>query len=77
MLALFKLKNQKELCSYTLRKKCPYSELFWSVFSRIQTEYRRILRISPFQSKCGKIETKVTSNTDTFQGFKSWDYSSP
>ena len=23
----------------TLRKKCPYSELFWSVFSRIQTEY--------------------------------------
>ena len=21
------------------RKKCPYSELFWSVFSRIQTEY--------------------------------------
>ena len=22
-----------------LRKKCPYSELFWSVLSRIQTEY--------------------------------------
>ena len=30
----------------TLRKKCPYSELFWSVFSRIQIEYREILRIS-------------------------------
>ena len=23
----------------TLREKCPYSELFWSVFSRIRTEY--------------------------------------
>ena len=24
-----------------MRKKCPYSELFWSVFSRIWTEYGR------------------------------------
>ena len=24
---------------YTLRKKCPYSELFWSLFSRIRIEY--------------------------------------
>ena len=31
-----------------LRKKCPYSELFWSVFSRIRTGYREILRISPY-----------------------------
>ena len=23
----------------TLREKCPYSEFFWSVFSRICTEY--------------------------------------
>ena len=23
----------------TLPEKCPYSELFWSVFSRIRTEY--------------------------------------
>ena len=22
-----------------MRKKCPYSEFFWSLFSRIQTEY--------------------------------------
>ena len=28
-----------------LRKKCPYSELFWSVFSRIRTEYGEILRM--------------------------------
>ena len=26
--------------------KCPYSELFWSVFSRIWTEYGEIFRIS-------------------------------
>ena len=31
-----------------LRKKCPYSELFWSAFSRIRTEYGEILRISPY-----------------------------
>ena len=30
-----------------------YSELFWSAFSRIQSE-------------CGKIRTKVFPNTDTF-----------
>ena len=31
----------------TLRKYCPYSEPFWSVFSHIRTEYGQILRISP------------------------------
>ena len=41
-----------------LRKKCPYSELFWSVFSRIWTEYEEIRSI--------KIRTRITPNTDTF-----------
>ena len=31
-----------------LRKKCQYSELICSVFSRFRTEYREILRISPY-----------------------------
>ena len=31
-----------------LRKKCPYSELFWSVFSRIWIEYVKIQIISPY-----------------------------
>ena len=31
-----------------LRKKYPYSELFWSVSSGIQTESGEILRISPY-----------------------------
>ena len=31
-----------------LRKKCPYSELFCSVFSRVRTEYGEILRNFPY-----------------------------
>ena len=31
-----------------LREKYLYSELFWSVFSLIRTEYGEILRISPY-----------------------------
>ena len=31
-----------------LREKCPYSELFWSVFSRIPIEYGEIQSISPY-----------------------------
>ena len=27
-----------------LRKRCPYSEFFWSVLSRIRTEYGDVLR---------------------------------
>ena len=32
----------------SLREKCPYSEFFWSVFSRSRTKYGEILRISPY-----------------------------
>ena len=45
----------------TLLRKCPYSDLFWSAFSRIWNEsYLRI------QSKCGEMWTRVAPNTDTF-----------
>ena len=30
------------------RKKCPYSDLFWSAFSRTRTKCREILSISPY-----------------------------
>ena len=40
-----------------------YSELFWSIVSRIRTEYGEILS-RYIQS--GKIQTIITSNTDTF-----------
>ena len=48
------IKNSKP---FTLRKKCPYSELFWSVFSRIRTEYAEILNISPYS-------VRIWENTD-------------
>ena len=52
-LALFPLK-QILLQGYTLRENCPYSGLFWSVFSRIRTEYREI----------GSISVRVQENKD-------------
>ena len=53
-----------------LRKKCPYSELFWSVFSRILTEYWEIRNEygpEKYVPECGKIPTRITPNTYTFQ----------
>ena len=47
-----------------LYKKCLYSELFWSVFSRIWPEYEVSLRI---QSECGKIRTRIAPNKDTLR----------
>ena len=52
----------------SLRENCLYLEFFWSVFSRIWTEYGISLRI---QSKCGKIRTRKSSNTDTFHAVES------
>ena len=40
-----------------LREKCPYSELLWSVFSRIQTEYGEIRSISLYS-------VRMRENTD-------------
>ena len=49
-----------------LRKKCPYSELYWSAFSRIWTEYGEIRSICPYSVQMEKIQTRITPNTDTF-----------
>ena len=40
-----------------MREKCPYSEFFWSEFSRIRTEYREIRSICPYL-------VKMRENTD-------------
>ena len=52
---------------FTLRKECPYSELFWSAFFPtfgLNTErYGASLRI---QCECGKKRTRKTPNKDTF-----------
>ena len=42
---------QNQFCTtFTLREKCPYSELFWFVFSNIRTEYGEIRSISPYSA---------------------------
>ena len=46
-----------------MRGKSPYSEFFWSVFSRIRTEYGEILRIFPYS-------VWIRENTDQ----KNFDY---
>ena len=46
---------------YSLRNNYPYSELFCSVFSRIQTKYREILRISPYSVQ---IREKAKQNSE-------------
>ena len=38
--------DQALYTKHPVREKCPYSEFFWSVFSRIWTEYREIFHIS-------------------------------
>ena len=43
-------------------KRCPYSELFWSAFSRIRTERREILCISPYSVRMR--ENKNQSNSE-------------
>ena len=62
----------------SLRKKCLYSELFWSAFFShfpafgMNTErYDISLRI---QFKCGKIRTRITLNTDTFCAVSKLDF---
>ena len=46
------------LCQWrSLNKKCPYSELFWSVFSLVRTEYGEILCISLYS-------VRMRENTD-------------
>ena len=43
--------------SLTLRKKCPYSEFFWSVFSRFWTEYGKLRSIFRYS-------VQIWENTD-------------
>ena len=50
----------------SLREKCPYLEFFWSLFSRIQTEYGEIRVSIGIQSERGKIGTRKTPHTDNF-----------
>ena len=50
----------------TLREKCPYLEIFWSVFSGIRTEYGEILRIFPNSLRMPENADKKNSEYEHF-----------
>ena len=52
--------------SSTLRRNCPYLDLFWSLLSRIQIEYGKVLCISPYS-------VRMRENTDQ-NNFKYGDF---
>ena len=58
-------KRVKKEKSKSLRKNCPYLELFWSVFSRIWTEYGKIQSISPYSVRLQESTDQKTPITDT------------
>ena len=49
-----------------LRKKCPYSELFWSAFVPHFPAFGLNTESYSIQSECRKMRNRKTSNTDTF-----------
>ena len=54
----------------TLCENCLYSELFCSAFSRIRTEYREILGISPYSVRMRKNGDQNNCEYDTFYAVK-------
>ena len=70
------------LCFWpTLHEKCPYLELFWSVFSCIRTEYGEIRSISPYPVRMREttdqknFELRHFSRSDTIIGKKNKNWS--
>ena len=55
------MKKVMEKCvtskAHALREKCPYLEFFWSLFSRICTDYEERRSISPYS-------VRLRENTD-------------
>ena len=50
----------------SLREKCPYSEIFFSVVFRMRTEYREIGSISPYSVQMREITDQKNSKYGTF-----------
>ena len=60
------------LLSITLREKCPYSEFFWSVFSRILTEYGdTYASVSPYSVWMQENTDEKESSTGTSRRVRS------
>ena len=56
----------------SLHKKCPYSGLFWSVFSRIRTEYEEIRNISLYSVRMQENTDQNNSEYRPFSRNVSW-----
>ena len=52
--------------SPSLRKKCPHSELFWFIFSRIRTEYEEVQSVSPNSVRMREITDQNNSEYGHF-----------
>ena len=61
----------KSNMSFTLREKCPYSEFFWSAFSRIWTEYGEIRSITSYSVQMRENTDPENSEYEHF----SWSFS--
>ena len=57
--------------TYSLREKCPYSELFWSAFSRIRTEYGEMRSIFPYSVR---MRENTDQNNSKYGNFLRNDY---
>ena len=64
---IFRFPNNYRDQKRALRKKCPFLELFWSVFSRIRAEYGEALCLSPYSVQMRENTDQKNSDTDTFQ----------
>ena len=65
--------SEKYSTWYTLRKKCLYLELYWSVFSHIGTEYGEVRSISLYSIQMWKMLTRINPTRDTFYAV-TWKY---
>ena len=61
---------------FTLHEMCPYSKFFWSVFSRIRTEYEERLGISPYSVRMRENADKKNSRYGHFLDSVIFDNSS-
>ena len=63
---LIATKRSIKVLKFTLREKCPYSELFCRHFPAFGLNTERYRVSVRFQSGCGKMRARITPNMDTF-----------
>ena len=64
----YDLLSWKLIIKLSLREKCPYSEFYWHLFSRIRTEYGpEKLQIQTFFTQCILYTTNPCNATNLFR----------